>query len=163
MLTAPEIVALMRQAVPPGRETLDDASLTRLRELTRALLEAKPDAQQEYARFLAISERALPLPEDELDAWLRGKTVVVVGGTGCIGSKLMQQVEIRGPKRLVSVGRGVTDRYPRLDGAQYLQADSLHRFSAELRELGPISHARVNIHPDGGLSRVRLFGHPDLG
>ena len=62
MLTAPEIVALMRQAVPPGRETLDDASLTRLRELTRALLEAKPDAQQEYARFLAISERALPLP-----------------------------------------------------------------------------------------------------
>src|SRR5580704_4172534 len=90
-LTAPEIGALMRQAVPPGRETLDDTSLTQLRELTRALLEAKPDAQ--------------------LDAWLDGKTVVVVGGTGCTGSKLMQQVEIRGPKRLVSVGRGVTDRY----------------------------------------------------
>ena len=75
MLTAPEIVALMRQAVPPGRETLDDASLTRLRELTRALLEAKPDAQQEYARFLAISERALPLPDDELYLWMLDSTL----------------------------------------------------------------------------------------
>ena len=132
MLRAPEIVALMRQAVPPGRESLDDTSLTRLQELTRALLEAKPDAQQEYARFLAISERALPLPDGDLDAWLRGKTVVVVGGTGCIGSRLMQEVEIRCPKRLVSVGRGVTDRYPRLPGAEYLRADIRDR-----RSVGP--------------------------
>jgi allantoicase len=44
---------------------------------------------------------------------------------------------------------------------QYLQADSVHRFSAQLRDLGPISHVRVNIHPDGGLSRVRLFGRPE--
>lgn len=43
---------------------------------------------------------------------------------------------------------------------QYLQADSEHRFQAQLRDVGAISHVRVNIHPDGGLSRVRLFGHP---
>ena len=158
MLTAPEIVALMRQAVPPGRETLDDASLTRLRELTRALLEAKPDAQQEYARFLAISERALPLPEEELDAWLRGKTVVVVGGTGCIGSKLMQQVEIRGPKRLVSVGRGVTDRYPRLPGAQYLQADirDRERLATVLGELQPDVVFHVAAQRDPGLAEQEV-------
>ena len=148
----------MRQAVPPGRETLDDVSLTRLRELTRALLEAKPDAQQEYARFLAISERALPLPEDELDAWLRGKTVVVVGGTGCIGSKLMQQVEIRGPKRLVSGGRGVTDRYPRLDGAQYLQADirDRPRLATVLGELQPDVVFHVAAQRDPGLAEQEV-------
>jgi allantoicase len=39
----------------------------------------------------------------------------------------------------------------------------VHRFGTELRELGPISHVRVNIHPDGGLSRVRMFGQPDHG
>ena len=158
MLTAPEIVALMRQAVPPGRETLDDGSLTRLRELTRALLEAKPDAQQEYARFLAISERALPLPEEELDAWLRGKTVVVVGGTGCIGSKLMQQVEIRGPKRLVSVGRGVTDRYPRLAGAHYLQADirDRDRLATVLGELRPDVVFHVAAQRDPGLAEQEV-------
>jgi nucleoside-diphosphate-sugar epimerase len=158
VLTAPEIVALMRQAVPPGRETLDDTSLTQLRELTRALLEAKPDAQQEYARFLAISERALPLPDDELDAWLDGKTVVVVGGTGCIGSKLMQQVEIRGPKRLVSVGRGVTDRYPRLDGAQYLQADirDRPRLATVLGELQPDVVFHVAAQRDPGLAEQEV-------
>jgi allantoicase len=43
---------------------------------------------------------------------------------------------------------------------QLLRADSEHRFQAELRDSGPISHVRVNIHPDGGLSRVRLFGRP---
>lgn len=158
MLTAPEIVALMRQAVPPGRETLDDASLTQLRDLTRALLEAKPDAQQEYARFLAISERALPLPDDELDTWLRGKTVVVVGGTGCIGSKLMQQVEIRCPKRLVSVGRGITDRYPRLPGAEYVQADirDRQRLTIVLGELRPDVVFHVAAQRDPGLAEQEV-------
>ena len=44
---------------------------------------------------------------------------------------------------------------------QLLKADSEHRFQAQLRDVGPISHVRVNIHPDGGLSRVRLFGQPE--
>jgi hypothetical protein len=158
VLTAPEIVALMRQAVPPGRESLDDASLTRLQELTRALLEAKPDAQQEYARFLAISERALPLPDDELDAWLRGKTVVVVGGTGCIGSKLMQQVEIRCPKRLVSVGRGITDRYPRLPSSHYVQADirDRQRLTTVLGEVQPDVVFHVAAQRDPGLAEQEV-------
>jgi len=30
-----------------------------------------------------------------------------------------------------------------------------------ITDLGPISHVRVNMHPDGGLSRVRLFGLPE--
>ena len=51
--------------------------------------------------------------------------------------------------------------WPLLLESQLLQADSVHRFSDELRELGPISHVRVNIHPDGGLSRVRVLGLPD--
>jgi allantoicase len=49
--------------------------------------------------------------------------------------------------------------WPVLLEPQFLQADSEHRFEAELRDAGgPVSHVRVNIHPDGGLSRVRLFG-----
>jgi allantoicase len=44
---------------------------------------------------------------------------------------------------------------------QFLKADSEHRFQAVLRDIGPVSHVRVNIHPDGGLSRVRLFGQPE--
>lgn len=51
--------------------------------------------------------------------------------------------------------------WPTLLEPQYLRADSEHRFQKELRDVGAISHVRVNIHPDGGLSRVRLFGRPE--
>lgn len=43
---------------------------------------------------------------------------------------------------------------------QLLRADAVHEFASQLRALGALSHVRVNIHPDGGLSRVRLFGKP---
>jgi allantoicase len=51
--------------------------------------------------------------------------------------------------------------WPTLLEPQLLQADHIHAFEAQLQDLGPISHARVNMHPDGGMSRVRLFGQPE--
>ncbi len=41
---------------------------------------------------------------------------------------------------------------------QKLEMDAVLRFESELIEIGPITHVRVNIIPDGGLSRVRLYG-----
>jgi len=41
--------------------------------------------------------------------------------------------------------------------------DSILSFETHLAELGVITHARVNMHPDGGMSRVRLYGLPDPG
>jgi allantoicase len=48
--------------------------------------------------------------------------------------------------------------WPALLAPQLLKADQVHSFGAELSSLGPVSHVRVNMHPDGGLSRVRMFG-----
>ena len=39
-----------------------------------------------------------------------------------------------------------------------LQAHTRHFFAAELDEVGPASHVRFNIFPDGGVSRLRLYG-----
>ena len=41
-----------------------------------------------------------------------------------------------------------------------LQADRVHRFEAQVADAGAVTHVRLNIYPDGGLSRVRLFGVP---
>ena len=38
-----------------------------------------------------------------------------------------------------------------------LQPHALHRFEEELADAGPATHARLNIFPDGGVSRLRLF------
>ncbi|HXH01934.1 MAG TPA: allantoicase [Candidatus Competibacteraceae bacterium] len=43
---------------------------------------------------------------------------------------------------------------------QKLQMDHIHTFEAEVLELGPITHVRFNIIPDGGVSRLRLYGLP---
>ena len=39
-----------------------------------------------------------------------------------------------------------------------LKMDQQHYFDEELEQIGLVSHVRVSIYPDGGLSRVRLFG-----
>ena len=48
--------------------------------------------------------------------------------------------------------------WPVLLDAQKLAADAIHTFEPELVELGPVTHVRLNIYPDGGVSRLRLFG-----
>lgn len=42
--------------------------------------------------------------------------------------------------------------------SQKLEMHSEHAFAAELNDIGVISHVRINIFPDGGISRLRLFG-----
>lgn len=39
-----------------------------------------------------------------------------------------------------------------------LQAHTRHYFESELVESGPVSHLRFNIFPDGGVSRLRVYG-----
>jgi allantoicase len=39
-----------------------------------------------------------------------------------------------------------------------LEADKRHLFEKELRPAGDVTHVRFNIYPDGGVSRLRIFG-----
>jgi len=41
---------------------------------------------------------------------------------------------------------------------QKLQMDQQHFFQRELIDLGAVTHVRLNVFPDGGVSRVRLYG-----
>jgi len=38
-----------------------------------------------------------------------------------------------------------------------LAADKEHEFIEEIFDIGPVTHIRLNIYPDGGVSRLRLF------
>ena len=50
--------------------------------------------------------------------------------------------------------------WPLLLPEQPLQMDRQHHFRSEILPHGPITHVRFNIHPDGGVSRLRLRGRP---
>lgn len=43
---------------------------------------------------------------------------------------------------------------------QKMTMDKQHLYSSEIADLGPISHVRLNVIPDGGVSRLRLWGQP---
>lgn len=43
---------------------------------------------------------------------------------------------------------------------QKMEMDRLHIFASEIANLGPVSHVRLNVIPDGGVSRLRLWGQP---
>ena len=139
MQTVPEIIVGMRAVTPEGRQRLSHAELRKLGDLTQALLAAKPGALREYGRFLAIGQRSIGLPGEELEAWLPGKSVLVTGGTGCIGSALLAQLAGLRPRRLVSVSRGCAGAL-RLDGAEYACAD--------IRDLGRLTDVFGDIRPD---------------
>lgn len=42
--------------------------------------------------------------------------------------------------------------------SQKLEMHAEHHFDTQLNDIGPITHVRLNIFPDGGVSRLRLFG-----
>lgn len=42
-----------------------------------------------------------------------------------------------------------------------LAMDQQHYFEGELHDCGAVTHARMSIYPDGGVSRLRLFGRAD--
>ena len=51
--------------------------------------------------------------------------------------------------------------WPDLMAPQPARADSVHVFEgATLAALGKVTHVRLNMHPDGGISRFRAFGRP---
>ena len=44
-----------------------------------------------------------------------------------------------------------------------LSMDQQHFFESELQDTGPVTHVRLSIYPDGGVSRLRLFGQASGG
>ena len=48
--------------------------------------------------------------------------------------------------------------WPELLPQQKLEMDAQHSFADELNSLGVVSHVRLSIFPDGGISRLRIFG-----
>lgn len=54
-----------------------------------------------------------------------------------------------------------SERWPVLLPETKLEADKTHQFTDSLKSVGTVTHVRLNIFPDGGVSRLRLFGKAD--
>jgi dTDP-4-dehydrorhamnose reductase len=97
-----ELVRKMVETAPPGA-SLDAATQHRLVELTRALVTASPESRVEFDRYLSVIHRSIVVPQDRLSHEISGRTVLVTGASGCIGSALLAQLAQLGPARIIGV------------------------------------------------------------
>lgn len=119
-MTASRLIAAMTAVVAPARSRLDRAELATLRDLTGYLLQTR-DGQSESIRFRDTMNRALVMPEYAPP--VDGRTIIVTGGTGCIGSALLRRLAADPGNRIYSVSRGVTVPPERVSGVAYLHVD----------------------------------------
>jgi allantoicase len=100
--------------------------------------------------------------------------VIALGTAGIVKEILVDTAHFKGnfPDRCslqaARVGGGTDDSlitqsmfWDLLLPEQKLRMDAEHVFKDDIRVLGAITHVRFNIHPDGGVSRLRLFGTPE--
>ena len=112
------------------------------------------------------------LAQDMSDGWesqrRRGPghdwCIVKLGTTGTITRAEIDTSHFKGnyPESCTLEG-GVGDDITTIEWRELLpmsklQAHTKHVFADELADLGAITHVRLNIFPDGGVSRLRLFG-----
>ena len=145
-----DLLGELKTAVPPRAEVLTEEQVSRLRVLTRELLELKPQSEAEYRRFEGVRTRGILLPQQDLAARLEGATVVVTGGTGCIGRILLRQLLEYRPARLVSLSRGRVP-VPVIEGVEFVYGDVRHRASLDevFAEIRPdvVFHAAAQRDP----------------
>lgn len=118
------ILAEMQAVAPPGPGELTPDTIQRLLALTQTLLDH--DRSDAYERFLQLADRGLPLPHGDLRHLFAGKTVLVTGGTGCVGSALLEHLRgyaAYGASALISVSRGQTRAHRHVHGVRYRHAD----------------------------------------
>ena len=94
--------------------------------------------------------------------------VLALGHTGTVESVEIDTAHFKGnyPDRVALDGLLAEGETPAYDDARWqpllleskLEMDKQHSFATELQSPGLISHVRMSIFPDGGISRLRLFG-----
>jgi hypothetical protein len=153
-----DLLGDLRATAPPQAAELSAAQVERLRALTRELLELKPQSLAEYRRFEAVRTRCIDLPKQEIAAHVEGATILVTGGTGCIGRVLLNQLLPHRPARLVSLSRGRT-ALPRIDGVEFAYGDVRYRSSLDevFAEIRPDIVFHVAAQRNPGLAEVEVL------
>ncbi len=104
-----------------------------------------PRAVDALAAFEAVRDRGIP-DFDQLQLALP-ESVIVTGGTGCIGTAVLELLRSRGVPRLTSISRRPPAPDRRVDRVDYRSADI--RDAASLRQIMGTIHPGLVIHLAG--------------
>ena len=140
-----DIIAAMQEIAPFHQDRLDLPTYRSLAELTEKLIEVEGQtAESEYTRYIETSSRGLELPKDKVYEQFHGKTVLVTGGTGLIGSSFMQEIAPYRPERMVSFSRGEMPPHVPIPSAEYRYGDI--RNAAHMSEIMHMVRPDIVVH-----------------
>ena len=158
----------VRPAMEEGEGIID---LAALRNGGRAL--AASDEHYGSMHNLNLPGRGVNMGDGWETARRRGPgndwVIMALGRSGVVERVEIDTAHFKGnyPDR-VSVEAAIFDSHDEAtaDNARWqtllpetkLQMDQQHYFESELEHVDAVSHVRVSIYPDGGVSRVRIFG-----
>lgn len=100
--SATEILGEIQRTAPVGCRA-NATTYRALRALTAALVAVSGDGVDEFGRYLGITGRGIALPHKPVLDQVSGRTVLVTGAAGCIGTALLRQLSRFQPGRIVSV------------------------------------------------------------
>ena len=99
-----EIIDRIQQLVPPGSpEPQDPEILAALQTLTAQLIAAyQADGQLESEPFSDVRDRTIHLYASAVSSKIKGKTILITGGEGCVGSFLIEKLLGLGATKIIS-------------------------------------------------------------
>ncbi|WP_241474259.1 polysaccharide biosynthesis protein [Mycolicibacterium neoaurum] len=62
------------------------------------------DSLDEYDRYLNVKTREIDVPNERLQECLKNRSALVLGATGCVGSALLEQLEMHDLRKIVGAG-----------------------------------------------------------
>jgi nucleoside-diphosphate-sugar epimerase len=110
-LTSRDIIQRIKELVPPGAsEPQDFHTLTQLQQLTQALIqEYQNSGRLQGDPFNEAWTRPLSLYESEVKQQIQNKVILVTGGEGYVGSRLISKLVELGAKRIISIDNARCD------------------------------------------------------
>ncbi len=102
-----EIIDRIQQLVPPGSpEPKDPEILAALQTLTAQLIKAyQADGQLESEPFSDVRDRTVHLYTTAVSSKIKGKTILITGGEGCVGSFLIEKLLELGATKIISADK----------------------------------------------------------
>jgi nucleoside-diphosphate-sugar epimerase len=107
VLSKAQIIDRIQQLVPPGSpEPKDSEILATLQTLTAQLIAAyQADGQLESEPFDDVRDRTVHLYNTAVSSKLKGKTILVTGGEGCVGNFLIEKLIELGANQIISTDK----------------------------------------------------------
>ena len=162
-----EIIDRIQQLVPPGSpEPQDPEILATLQTLTAQLIKAyQADGQLESEPFNDVRDRTIYLYASAVKSKIRGKTILITGGEGCVGSFLIEKLLELGATKIISADKArcqnPAEKFPLFnrEGAVTFYATDIRNFEAlkhifEVEKPAIVFHLAAQRQP--GLAEIQI-------